>query len=74
MAGLARPSPSKEASMRYRRYNNPYIGNELPVKDKTLDCGDAAKDGYTVLSRANRMTGTRPPIGEHEPPNFIYDL
>ena len=61
--------------MRYsRHYNNPYIGPDLPAPEKTLDTGDAAHDGYTVLSRASRSTGKRSPIGEHEPPYFIYDI
>ena len=60
--------------MRFSDYNNPYIGPELPAPDKKLDTGNAALDGYTVLSRASRMTGKRSPIGEHQPPDSIYDI
>lgn len=33
--------------------------NPLPENAKIADCGDAGRDGYTVLSRANRATGER---------------
>ena len=37
--------------------------NPLTPNAKRADCGDAGLDGYTVLSRANRITGERPPTG-----------
>lgn len=33
--------------------------NPLPENAKIADCGDAGRDGYTVLSRADRTTGER---------------
>lgn len=37
--------------------------NPLPTNKKSSNTGDAGCDGYTVLARANRMTGVRPPTG-----------
>jgi len=37
--------------------------NPLPENDKTSATGDAGRDGYTCLSRADRVTGVRPPAG-----------
>jgi hypothetical protein len=49
---------------------NPYIrpycltpANPLPENAKSLDTGDAGKDGYTVLSRASRESALRPNVG-----------
>lgn len=33
--------------------------NPLPENAKTADTGNAGRDGYTVLSRANRYNGER---------------
>lgn len=33
--------------------------NPLPENAKIADCGDAGRDGYTVTSRASRVTGER---------------
>lgn len=33
--------------------------NSLPENAMKADCGNAGLDGYTVLSRANRVTGER---------------
>lgn len=33
--------------------------NPLPENAKTLESGNAGRDGYTVLSRADRETGRR---------------
>lgn len=47
-------------------------GRNAPCKAKALNpdpttntsaSGDAGRDGYTVLSRADRETGARPPVG-----------
>jgi hypothetical protein len=46
----------------YARRNQPMTlpeANPLPENAKVLDCGDAGRDGYTVLSRASRVTGER---------------
>lgn len=32
-------------------------------KSTTSATGDAGRDGYSVLSRADRETGARPPVG-----------
>lgn len=37
--------------------------NPLPDNPKIMDCGDAGRDGYTVLSRASRYTGERSTVG-----------
>jgi hypothetical protein len=37
--------------------------NLLPDNDKTSATGDAGRDGYACLSRADRETGVRPPAG-----------
>ena len=37
--------------------------NPLPGNDKASATGDAGRDGYTCLSRADRDTGVRPPAG-----------
>jgi len=37
--------------------------NPLPENVKTSATGDAGRDGYTCLSRAERETGVRPPAG-----------
>jgi len=37
--------------------------NPLPDNQKTSATGDAGRDGYTCLSRADRETGVRPPAG-----------
>ena len=36
--------------------------NPLPPNKMSNDTGNAGADGYTVLSRANRYNGDRPPI------------
>jgi hypothetical protein len=41
--------------------------NPLPENAKTADCGDAGRDGYTVLARANRYNGERPISGRDDP-------
>lgn len=38
--------------------------NPLPENAKTLDTGDAGKDGYSVLSRARGNSSYRPRIGD----------
>jgi len=46
----------------FQRRNQPMdapAANPLPENAKQADCGDAGRDGYTVLSRANRATGER---------------
>jgi hypothetical protein len=40
--------------------------NPLPANKMCMETGDAAKDGYTVLSCANRVTGRRPAIGDKD--------
>jgi hypothetical protein len=40
--------------------------NPLPDNKMSNDTGDAAKDGYTVLSRASRYSGVRPSIGKKD--------
>ena len=37
--------------------------NPLPENAKNAATGDAGRDGYTCLSRADRETGVRPPAG-----------
>lgn len=37
--------------------------NPLPPNKMSSDCGDAGLDGYSVLSRANRITDERPAVG-----------
>lgn len=39
--------------------------NPLPDNAKSSDTGDAGRDGYSVLSRADRNSGVRSPIGGH---------
>lgn len=41
-----------------------FIRSVNPLEDNkmSLDTGDAGRDGYTVLSRANRHSGQRPMI------------
>ena len=54
----------------YAKRNEPLYAdpmNPLPENAKVLDGGDAGKDGYSVLSRASRMTGERPISGGPEP-------
>ena len=51
--------------------------NPLPENAKSDNCGDAGLDGYTVLSRASRMTGERPMINgipQYEGPKLSEDL
>lgn len=43
--------------------------NPLPDNAMSNDTGNAGADGYTVLSRASRYSGERPPI-QGEP---VYD-
>lgn len=48
--------------MRYDDPNCPVDAkalNPLPENAKTADTGNAGRDGYTVLSRANRYDGER---------------
>jgi galactose mutarotase-like enzyme len=47
------------------RRNRPVVlqqANPLPENKMSSDRGDAGLDGYTVKSRANRITGERPSI------------
>lgn len=37
--------------------------NPLPPNAMSSDSGNAALEGYTALSRANRVTDVRPPVG-----------
>ncbi len=37
--------------------------NPLPENAMSNDTGDAGRDGYSVLSRASRWSGERPPAG-----------
>lgn len=37
--------------------------NPLPSNKMSNDTGNAGADGYTVLSRASRFSGERPPVG-----------
>lgn len=37
--------------------------NPRPENAKSSDTGNAARDGYTCLSTADRMTGNRPSVG-----------
>jgi hypothetical protein len=37
--------------------------NPLPPNKMRQDSGDAGRDGYSVLSRADRASGQRPDIG-----------
>ena len=37
--------------------------NPLPQNHMTAATGDAGRDGYTCLARADRATGVRPPAG-----------
>lgn len=37
--------------------------NPLPMNKMDAETGDAGKDGYTILSKASRMTDLRPPAG-----------
>lgn len=37
--------------------------NPLPPNKMSSNSGDAGRDGYSVLSRANRFTDERPAIG-----------
>jgi hypothetical protein len=37
--------------------------NPLPANKQISATGDAGRDGYTCLSRADRLTGVRPPAG-----------
>jgi hypothetical protein len=37
--------------------------NPLPANRKVTATGDAGRDGYTCLSRADRETGVRPSAG-----------
>ena len=39
--------------------------NPLPTNAKRSDSGNAGLDGYTVLARANPVTGERPSTGGH---------
>lgn len=41
--------------------------NPLPDNAMSNDCGDAGADGYSVLSRASRVTGERPLSGQNTP-------
>jgi hypothetical protein len=51
--------------------------NPLPENAKIADCGDAGRDGYTVLSRASRYTGQRTivgrPVPQYEGPRMSED-
>lgn len=40
--------------------------NPLPENAMKMDSGNAGRDGYTVLSRADRFTGERP-LSNSEP-------
>ena len=54
----------------YAKRNEPVYAppvNPLPENATVQGCGDAGKDGYTVLSRASRMSGERPTAGGPEP-------
>lgn len=46
-------------------------------KTMTSATGDAGRDGYSVLSRADRETGARPPVGSRPDyshgPRFFED-
>lgn len=42
--------------------------NPLPDNAKSSDTGNAGRDGYTVLSRANPYTKVRPSISGHPEP------
>lgn len=44
--------------------------NPLEPNKMSDDTGNAGLDGYTVLSRASRMTGERPPVGPETPEYF----
>lgn len=47
--------------------------NPLPPNKHRSDCGDAGLDGYSVLSRANPVTGVRPAIDgvpQYDGPNM----
>lgn len=37
--------------------------NPLPPNKMSNDTGNAGADGYSVLSRASRIDGWRPPVG-----------
>jgi hypothetical protein len=41
--------------------------NPLPANKMCMETGDAAQDGYSVLSCADRVTGRRPAIGDRDP-------
>lgn len=41
--------------------------NPLPLNAMSNETGDAARDGYTVVSRASRFTGERPISGPNTP-------
>lgn len=41
--------------------------NPLPPNKMRQDTGNAGLDGYSVLSRADRMTGQRPATGDAHP-------
>lgn len=50
--------------------------NPLPMNKMSSNTGDAGQDGYTVLSRASRMSGRRPAIDRSpypEGPRFSED-
>ncbi len=50
----------------YARRNEPVRlppANPLPSNKLSSNTGDAGQDGYTVLSRADRISGERPPTG-----------
>lgn len=40
--------------------------NPLPENAKSSDSGNAGRDGYSVLSRANRYNGERQPVGGYD--------
>lgn len=60
------------------RYGHPRPGmpvtikpaNPLPENKKCLGTGDAGKDGYTVISCADRMSGERPAVGDKYPSDY----
>ena len=41
--------------------------NPLSPNKMSNDTGNAGADGYSVLSRANRFDGGRPPVGASRP-------
>lgn len=53
----------------FQRRNRPVdipARNPLEPNAMRADSGDAGRDGYSVLSRANRFDGERPDVGGHQ--------